>query len=77
MEVVESALAIVGIPSKRADQYKEALKAGRFLVLVHGNAIEIHRAKSTLTGTQATCVESFTTKPGSKRGGLPLASSLL
>jgi len=76
-DVIESILADVGIPRRRAAQYKEAVKAGRSLVIAHGRESEMSRAQFTLSKTLATCVECFSTKPASKLGGLLPAISLL
>lgn len=53
------ALASIGIPPNTVIQYEGALKAGSFLVLVHGTDEEVSRAKELLKSTSATRVDSF------------------
>jgi uncharacterized membrane protein len=47
----------LGIPREHAERYQARLKAGEFLVLVHGPAAEVARARELLEGTGATSVE--------------------
>lgn len=51
------ALEKLGISRERAEHYQGRLKAGDFLVLVHGPAAEVARAKEAMAGTGAASVE--------------------
>ena len=48
-----AALASIGIPNDSILQYEANLKAGKFLLILHGTPEEVERAKDRLDGTQA------------------------
>jgi hypothetical protein len=48
LSALGAAIYSIGIPRSRVLQYEAALKAGRYLVLVHGAAGEVNRAKEAL-----------------------------
>jgi len=52
MTALGAALFSIGIPKDSIVQYETALKADKFLVLVHGTADEATRAKTVLDGTR-------------------------
>jgi hypothetical protein len=45
---VASALATVGVKNENAKKYHDALAAGKFLVIVHGNQKHVDEAKNIL-----------------------------
>lgn len=47
----------VGIPKKSILQYETSLRAGKFLLVVHGTADEVARAQSVLTKSDASVTE--------------------
>jgi uncharacterized membrane protein len=49
-----AALVSIGIPKNSVLQYEESVKAGKFLLVLHGTTQEVERAKDRLDGTQAT-----------------------
>jgi len=57
-----AALAGIGIPKDSVVKYETALKAGNFLVMAHGDQADVSRAKSILSETNPTFIESFATK---------------
>ena len=50
------ALSSVGIPKNSVVQYEEQVKAGKFLVVAHGTADEVARAKTVLAQANADLV---------------------
>jgi uncharacterized membrane protein len=52
LSALGGALAGLGIPKNSVIQYETALKADKFLVLVHGTSDEVTRAKSIIDGTK-------------------------
>ena len=49
-----AALVSIGIPKNSVLQYEESVKAGKFLLILHGTPQEVERAKDRLDSTQAT-----------------------
>ena len=49
-----AALVGIGIPKNSVLQYEESIKAGKFLLILHGTPEEVERAKGRLDNTQAT-----------------------
>ena len=47
------ALAGIGIPKDSVLRYETALKAGKFLLILHGTALEVEKAKDILTQNKA------------------------
>lgn len=54
MSALGAALVSIGIPKNSVLQYEESVKAGRFLLILHGTPEEVERAKDRLDNTQAT-----------------------
>ena len=52
-----AALASIGIPENSILQYETSIKAGKFMMLVHGTPDEVTRAKSILAAAGATKTE--------------------
>lgn len=52
-----AALASIGIPKDSVLNYETALRAGKFLVLVHGTPEEMELAKQTVDATDSTAVD--------------------
>ena len=57
--VVGAALTSLGIPDGTVLQYESAIKAGSFLVLVHGSKEEVDNARTTLHTTCSTTLDDF------------------
>ena len=55
------ALSSLGIPWNSVLRYETALKANRFLLVVHGTADEIERARELLKATGAESIDSHAT----------------
>jgi len=49
-----AALVSIGIPKNSVLKYEESIKAGKFLLILHGTPQEVERAKDRLDHTQAT-----------------------
>lgn len=60
MSALGAALYSIGIPKNSVIEYETALKADRFLVMAHGTAEEIDRAKAILDKTNSTRVDVHT-----------------
>jgi hypothetical protein len=56
------ALASIGIPTDSVVKYESELKAGSFMLLAHGDSLQIQRAKELLETTSPSHVESYTSK---------------
>ena len=54
MSALGAALVSIGIPQDSVLQYEESVKAGKFLLILHGTPEEVDRAKDRLDNTQAT-----------------------
>ena len=54
LSVLGAALVSIGIPTDSVLQYEESVRAGKFLLILHGNPQEVERAKDRLDNTQAT-----------------------
>lgn len=54
MSALGAALVSIGIPKDSVLQYEESVKAGKFLLILHGTPEEVERAKDRLDNTQAT-----------------------
>jgi hypothetical protein len=52
LSAVGAALYSIGIPKDDAIRYEKALKADAFLIVVHGTASEVHRARVVLEKAQ-------------------------
>ena len=53
LTAVGGALASIGIPKDSVLSYETALKAGKFVLVVHGTIQEVEKAKSILTQSKA------------------------
>ena len=49
-----AAMVSIGIPKNSVLQYEANVKAGKFLLILHGTPQEVERAKDRLDNTQAT-----------------------
>ena len=54
LSAIGAALASIGIPKDSILQYEASLKAGKFLLILHGTPQEVEHAKDHLDNTQAT-----------------------
>jgi len=63
LAVLGGALASIGIPENSVIKYESEIKAGSFLLLVHGTEDEVKTANTSLASTRATSVDTFSTKP--------------
>ncbi|MCE5267865.1 MAG: DUF1269 domain-containing protein [Planctomycetaceae bacterium] len=54
LSALGAALVSIGIPKNSVLQYEAHVKAGKFLLLLHGTPQEVERAKDRLEKTQAT-----------------------
>ena len=57
LSALGAALASIGIPENSIVQYETSIKAGKFMMLVHGTPDEVTRAKSILTASGASKTE--------------------
>ena len=57
-----AAIYSIGIPKDSIVQYESTLKAGKFLLMVHGTPADVAAAKRELDKTQATAVEHHESK---------------
>jgi len=57
MSAIGAGLYSIGIPKKSILQYESSLKAGKFMLLVHGTADEVSRAKEILSTSGASETE--------------------
>jgi uncharacterized membrane protein len=53
LSALGAALVSIGIPKNSVLQYEASLKAGKFLLILHGTPQEVERAKDRLDSTQA------------------------
>ena len=58
LSALVTALTALGIPKDSVLRYETALKADKFLVIVHGGADDIRRAKEVLSAAGSTDVQS-------------------
>jgi hypothetical protein len=54
-----AALSSIGVPKDRVVRYETALKADKYLLIVHGTADEVARGKRLLDGVNATQTEMY------------------
>ena len=54
LSALGAGLFSIGIPEKSIVQYESSIKAGKFLLVVHGTQSEVTRAKTILHGAGAT-----------------------
>lgn len=66
--VIGGALVSLGVPENSVIEYESALKAGSFLVLAHGTAPEVQKAKDLLATMTATRVDSYSTEDKTHAG---------
>jgi hypothetical protein len=57
LSAIGASLYSLGIPKDSILQYETDLKAGKFVLLVHGSADDAGRAKDILTRTQPATLE--------------------
>ena len=60
MTALVGALTAIGVPKDSVLRYETALKADKFLVIVHGGADDIRRAQEVLTTAGSTDVQAHT-----------------
>ena len=53
LSAVGGALTQIGIPKDQMIKYETALKADKYVLMVHGSTEELERARSVLSGTKA------------------------
>jgi uncharacterized membrane protein len=70
-----AALAAIGLPQDSVMKYQLEVKAGRFLVLVHGPAGVIERARHILGTSDATQVTAHVNRSGARDPGQMLLSA--
>ncbi len=58
LSALGAGLCSIGIPKNSIVQYETALKAGKFLLIAHGNPEEISRAKEILNATTPDTLEN-------------------
>jgi hypothetical protein len=56
------ALTTIGVPANSVVKYEKELKAGSFLLVAHGNEADVIRAKDLLATTNASRIDSYSTK---------------
>ena len=54
---IVGALSALGVPKDSVLRYETAIKANQFLLIVHGDAAEVQRARDLLAGSGATQVD--------------------
>ncbi len=59
LSVIGAALSSIGIPKDSVMQYETALKTDSFLVMAHGTAEEMQRARTLLDAASAFSVDSY------------------
>jgi hypothetical protein len=64
--VLAAALASIGLPKESVVKYELEVKAGRFLVLVHGSSGLIEQARHLLGTTDATQVRAHVNRSGAR-----------
>lgn len=57
LSALGAGLCSIGIPKDSIVKYETALKAGKFLLIAHGNPEEVNRAKEILNGTATETLE--------------------
>jgi len=60
LSAIGAALVSIGIPKDSVIQYEAALKADNFLVMAHGTAEEMARAKATLADSEPSSLQVHT-----------------
>jgi hypothetical protein len=60
---IGAGLYSIGIPEKSVLQYETSLKAGKFMLLAHGTAEEVTRAKTILASTGASQTQLHMAEP--------------
>jgi len=59
---IGGALVSLGVPKNSVIDYESALKAGKFIVVVHGDEAEVKRAKTSLAGTGTSRLDTYSSK---------------
>ena len=54
LSALGAALVSIGVPENRVLQYEENVRAGKFLLVLHGTPQDVEHAKDRLDNTQAT-----------------------
>ncbi|ESQ82293.1 hypothetical protein AEAC466_18270 [Asticcacaulis sp. AC466] len=74
ISALTAALVSLSIPKDSVIRYEEAIKADKFLVMAHGSAEDMRRAKSILANASAAHVEVFSESESRREA---LASSIV
>jgi hypothetical protein len=69
LSAVGAGLYSIGIPKDSVVKYEAALKSDRFLVLAHGTAAEVAKARDIMHTTRSVGVEMHTAEPQLFAGG--------
>ena len=56
------ALSTIGVPENSVLKYESELKAGSFLLVAHGNEVDVIRARELLGENNASRIDSYSTK---------------
>ena len=51
--ICRTALTAIGVPKGEVIKFETALKGAKYVLMVHGNAEEVAKARSVLAGTEA------------------------
>jgi hypothetical protein len=57
LSAVAAGLVSLGVSKERAVKYEAQIKADKFVLIVHGSAEELERARTTLAGTSPISIE--------------------
>jgi uncharacterized protein DUF1269/heat induced stress protein YflT len=60
---VAAALTSVGVPDDMVPQYESALRADRYLIIVHGSPDDVDRARAVLQNTQTERLDTYVKSP--------------
>ncbi len=74
ISALSAALFSLGTPKDSIIRYEEAIKADKFLVMAHGPAEEMTRAKAVLAGAKSSSVETYSESESQREA---LASSIV
>jgi hypothetical protein len=69
LSAIGAGLYSIGIPKNSILQYETALKADKFLLLAHGTAEEVTKARDILQTTQPETIELHSSEASQKAGG--------
>jgi len=55
LSAIGGAMTMIGVPKDQLIRYESAVKADKFVLIVHGNANEVQQAKNELRNCKAVC----------------------